>query len=284
MTGADAGRELDLDVGGGVHLWARVVGEGPDVLLVPTCGNAADLALLCRPGRRVVFYDVRNRGRSSAVTDRRLLGFGAEVDDVARVRDALGLDRCSVLGWSYHGGVVARHALAHPGTVDRVVLAAPVAPRAGTATRAGAEPNPAELAHLDQLRAAGLEHSDPARWCREWRSVYVPKLLGRPEAFDRMVDVCALANEHPQHVAEAMVHVFAELVAYDWRPALAALDAPLLVIHGSEDPEPLDTAYEWASSVPSGCVEEVEGVGQLPWVEEPDRVAALVDAFVSSPP
>lgn len=274
------GREGEIDVGGGVRLWHRTMGDGPATVLIPTCGNADDLAALVRPGRRAVFYDVRNRGRSTPVADRRRLGFGAEVDDVARVREALDIGRCSLLGWSYHAGVVAQHALRHPGTVDRLVLAAAVAPHSGTATRPGHEPPDDAVAALAELRAEGLAETDPARWCSAWRAVYVPLLMGDPTAFPRMTDVCRLPNEWPQHVAEAMVHVFAELVAYDWRAELGRLAVPTLVLHGSEDREPVDTAFEWAAALPDAQVLVVDGAGQLPWVERPEAVFPAVDRFL----
>lgn len=283
MASGDGGeQEGAIDVGGGVQLWYRRVGDGPATVVVPTCGNADDLAALASPRRTVVLYDVRNRGRSATVADRRRLGFGREVDDVAVVREALGIGRCSLLGWSYHAGVVAQHALRHPGTVDRLVLAAAVAPRSGTATRPGREPPADERAVLDGLRAEGVPSTDPARWCAAWRAVYVPLLMADPTAFPRMADVCGLPNEWPQHVAEAMVHVFAELVAYDWRPALAGLAVPTLVVHGDADREPLDSAWEWAAALPDAQVLVVAGAGQLPWVERPSAFFPAVDRFLAA--
>ena len=284
MVERGAGDEGHIDVGGGVRLWHRTVGDGPATVVVPACGNADDLAALAGPGRRVVAYDVRNRGRSTAVADRRRLGFDVEVDDVALVREALGIGRCSLVGWSYHAGVVAQHALRHPGTVDRLVLAAAVAPRSGTATRPGREPGDEELAALAELRAEGLVDADPARWCAAWRAVYVPLLMADPTAYPRMADVCQLPNEWPQHVAEAMVHVFAGLMAYDWRPALAGLAVPTLVVHGSDDREPLDSAQEWVTALPDAQLLVVDGAGQLPWVERPDAFFPAVARFLAGPP
>lgn len=276
------GEDGRIVVEAGVSLWHRVVGDGPEVVVVPCCGNDADLGGLCRPGRRVVFYDVRNRGRSDAVADRRRLGFTREVADLAAVVEALGLTSYGLVGWSYHAGVVADHAMANPDRVTRVVLAAAVAPRSGTSTRPGPEPTPAQLAHLDQLAASGTPERDPAAWCAAWREVYVPLLMGDRRGFDRMASPCGLANEAPAHVAQAMISVFAELADYDWRPALADLRAPTLVVHGEEDREPVDSAYEWAAAVGDGQVLVLPGVGQLPWVERPEAFFAPVDRFLTA--
>ena len=53
----------------GVRLSVRVLGEGRPTLVVPGTANEADFLPLAR-GRRVAFYDVRNRGRSDAIQRR----------------------------------------------------------------------------------------------------------------------------------------------------------------------------------------------------------------------
>lgn len=279
---SDEGARLTVEPG--VRLWVRVVGDGPSTVVVPCSGNAADLAALAAPQRRIIFYDARNRGRSDAVTDRRRLGFTREVADLGTVVEALDLDRYALVGWSYHAGVVADHALANPERVQRMVLAAAIAPRSGTSTRPGDEPTPAQLARLDQLQASGLPAKAPQRWCEEWRRVYVPLLMGDPSGFERMASPCAMPNERPQHVAQALVPVFWELRAYDWRPALEQLRVPTLVVHGEEDREPVDSAFEWAGALPDGQVLVLPGVGQLPWVERPEAFFDAVGRFLDGPP
>jgi proline iminopeptidase len=273
------GAEGRIEVAPGRAVWYRVVGGGPDVLLVPTAGNDRDLARLAGPGRTVVFYDVRGRGRSDPVTvvD---AGFAEEVGDVDTVRIALGIESFAAVGCSYHAGVVVAHALEHPATVNRLVLVSSIPVRSGVRPAPARQPAPHQVAHLDQLEAAGLRASDPAALCRAWREVYVPLLMGRPEAFDRLTPVCDLENEHPWAVARALVHVFAGLASYDWRPALRDLAVPTLVVHGSEDHEPIEHAVEWVDSLADARLLELDGIGQLPWVEDPDRFFGAVGRFL----
>jgi proline iminopeptidase len=140
------------------------------------------------------------------------------------------------------------------------------------------------VAHLDQLEAADLRTSDPAALCRAWREVYLPLLMGRPESFARLAPVCDLPNEHPWVVARTLVHVFVELLDYDWRPALRDLHVPTLVVHGSEDHDPIERAVEWVDAVGDGRLLELEGIGQLPWAEAPERFFAVVGRFVDGQP
>ena len=58
----------------GLHLYYHVLGEGPETVVIP---NANWLSELLQPlaegpgGRRLIFYDPRSRGRSSAWMRRR---------------------------------------------------------------------------------------------------------------------------------------------------------------------------------------------------------------------
>jgi proline iminopeptidase len=275
-----------LTVAGGVRLWFRWAGaveaaSDRPTLVVPCCGNADDLAGLVTTERRVLFYDVRNRGRSDSISDPRRLGFGAELDDLASVCDELELERVSLLGWSYHAGVVTRFALTNPERVDRIVLAAAIPLRSGVQPTTMREAAPHQLAWLDQLQAQGLPASDPARWCVEWRKIYVPLRMGDPSGFERLHSPCAMPNEHPAHMARAVVFVLAELGSYHWAPELRELRAPVLVVHGTADADPIELADEWVRAIPDARLLPLDGVGQLPWAEAPDRFYDVVNRFLA---
>jgi len=274
------GAEGRIEVAPGITVWYRAVGDGPDVVIVPTAGNSADFDGLRAPGLTVLFYDVRGRGRSDPVTVADA-GFLEEASDLETIRRAFGIERFSAVGCSYHAGVVVTHALTRPGTVERMVLVSAIPLRASARPAPGREPEPHQVAHLDQLEAAGLRASDPAALCRAWREVYVPLLMGRPEAFVRLTPVCELPNEHPWAVARSLVHVFAQLATYDWRPALRDLDIPTLVVHGSEDHDPVEHAIEWVDALADARLLELGGIGQLPWVEDPDRFFGVVGRFLT---
>jgi len=293
ITSADAalaaGRVLPLTdgfeglvpVARGVRLWCRVVGDGPGTIIVPSTGNQADLAALRVRGHRVLFYDVRSRGRSDLVDDATRLGFSVEVTDLEAIRQSFGIERFSTLAWSYHAGIVTTYAIQHPERVERMVLAAALPPRADAAMGPARTPPPHLLAHLDQLEASGLRESDPAAFCRAWREVYVPLLMGDPSAYERMAPVCEHPNEHPWQVARSLVFVFAQLRAYDWRPHLRGLHVPTMVVHGEADQVPIEVAREWVDALPESRLLAMPGVGQLPWVERPDLFFPAVNRFLA---
>ncbi len=274
-----------LSVGSGVDLHVYdPPPAGGEAVVVPCCGNAAEFAPLAACGLPLVRYDVRNRGASSSVTDGHRLGFAAELDDLRVVCDALAVTRAHIVGWSYHALVATRFALDHPDRVGRLVLPAATPTHSAAAAAEGRAPSPGELAHLDQLQAEGVPERDPAAWCEAWRAVYVPLRMGRPERFAALAPVCDLPNERPAHVAVAVLSVLGDLYPYDWRAELREVRSPVLVVHGSEDPDPIEHAEEWVQVLPDGRLLVLDGVGTIPWVEDPDRFFGTVNRFLRGDP
>jgi pimeloyl-ACP methyl ester carboxylesterase len=112
---------------GDVSLAYRTIGRGPPVVMIMGLGGTMDAwlpELVDRVGRghRVVVFDNRGTGRSSAgtkpITVRTMSG------DTHRLIRALRLRHPDVLGWSMGGFIALRLALDHPADVDRLALAA----------------------------------------------------------------------------------------------------------------------------------------------------------------
>src|SRR5262249_26580117 len=117
----------------GLRLYARIVANGPDTVIIPASMYLfRDFARLAE-GRTVIFYDPRGRGASDAVLDPSRLGIAYEIADLEAVRAHFDVPRVSLVGWSYMGAVVALYAAKYPQHVERVVQIAPGAPRSETA-------------------------------------------------------------------------------------------------------------------------------------------------------
>src|SRR5688572_23504874 len=126
-------REGLVTVEDGVDLWFTVCGDGPQTVVVPHGMYwVEDLASLAE-GRRLIVYDLRNRGRSSTIADPAKLARGVwnDVDDLQALRLRFGIWRLTLVAHSYVGLVVALYAMRHPQAVARLVLIGPSEPFAG---------------------------------------------------------------------------------------------------------------------------------------------------------
>jgi proline iminopeptidase len=63
---------------------------------------------------------------------------------------------------------------------------------------------------------------------------------------------------------------------WDVRAELKNLHAPVLIIHGREDPLPLSVAQETQQTIPGARLEVIRDCGHYPWLDQPAQFFALV--------
>jgi pimeloyl-ACP methyl ester carboxylesterase len=112
---------------GDVSLAYRSIGRGAPVVMIMGLGGTMDawlpeLVQRIGAGRRVVLFDNRGTGRSSA--GRKPITVTTMAGDTDRLIHALHLGRPDVVGWSMGGFIAQRLVLGHPRDVDHLVLAA----------------------------------------------------------------------------------------------------------------------------------------------------------------
>lgn len=283
-------RSGTLETRDGVELWWTIHGSGRDTVVVPGAWIlAGPLGPLARD-RTLLFYDMRSRGRSERVDDADRLGLDLDVRDLADVRRHFGLERMSLVGFSYLGAVAARYAMERPDRVRRLVLLGSIPPRNPapyTEAAPGVETflDPARLERLEEMRSEGVPDTDPDRFCRFYWRTMLPAYTADPEAAGRLAEEldlgCELPNERPEAFGRVLAHVESELETYDWRPEAADLDTPTLVLHGLQDHvAPAEGGREWAGVLPDARFEGVEEAGHLLWAERTDRVLDALDRFL----
>lgn len=239
----------------------------------------------------VVFYDVRNRGRSDPVADPAKLARGIEqdVDDLDAVRRyfcsmGMGADRVDLIGHSYVGLMVALYAMKYPEHVRRVVQIGPEKPDAATQY-------PPELAFRDATFTATMAElarmrnvpaeDDPEAACRKVWSVLRAMCVVNPADTARIDwSRCELPNERNfmqywmRHLAPSIQRL--SLSAGDFAQATA----PVLVIHGTKDRNaPYGGGRDWAARLPNARLLTVPGAAHAPWIEAPELVFGSIRTF-----
>ncbi len=150
MSGAATDQTIERD---GVRLAVQDAGEGvPVVLLHGLTATRRYVVMgsraLERGGHRVIAYDARGHGESTAAPTPAAYGYGALADDLRAVLDGLGVERAVLAGASMGAHTLLRFALDAPERVAGLVV---ITPAYDPATN----DDPARLAYWDRL-ATGL--------------------------------------------------------------------------------------------------------------------------------
>jgi proline iminopeptidase len=260
----------------GAQLFTVEIGDGPDVVLLLHGGPGAShdylrpqLDTLAQAGkRRLFYYDQRGSGRSPLHEGTAPGGFAEHVADLEAVRLALGVERLWLCGYSWGALLAMLYAVEHPDRVARLALISP-AP-AASSERAEAGRRLAEMAKRPEVEAlrARLDSSDR-------RNRFALAVAGYFADPARALELTPFLVQ--QRAEQA---VWRSLGDYDLRPALRALDLPALVVHGRQDPIPVETARATAEALRADLY-ELERCGHVPYVERENRLLPLVRDFFS---
>ena len=272
----------------GVRLQVETRGTGAQTVFVPNGFYLReDLESLAR-GRRVVFYDPRNRGRSGATTDPAKLARGVlnDVDDLEALRRHFKVDNAALIGHSYMGLVVVLYAMTHPSHVERIVQIGPMAPdpaRQYPPDRATVDDTAAGVfAKLGELQKERASY-DRRGFCQRFWSVLAALYVADPKDAGKITwGHCDLPNEL-DFMAYWTGSLFPSLQRLALtREALAKVKMPVLTIHGRQDRSaPYGGGQDWVSLLPNARLFTVDGAGHAPWIEQPATVFRAIDSFLS---
>jgi proline iminopeptidase len=224
---------------------------------------------------RVVAYDQRGCGGSGVPDVEQPLALSRHVDDVERVRAALGLERPVVLAHSFGSVLAILFALQHPEGLSRLILLGGAPTRGFMAgyRNAVAGELPADVQRrLAEIQAGEID--DEAM--RERFRLALPLYFHRaPSEAERDSLLAGLRFSGAVNRAVA-----AGLEGYDLTPALPQVRAPSLVIYGASD-RVVQPAYqlEFRGRLLTARFVEFQESGHFPFLEEPEPFARVVHYF-----
>ena len=251
----------------GVRLATEVVGKGTEgapavVLLHGLTATRRYVVMgsraLERAGHRVVSYDARGHGRSSAALSRDGYGYDELALDLGAVLDALRIRRAVLAGASMGAHTLLAYALHAPERVAGLVVITPAysGDEADDVTR---------LARWDAL-ADGLERGGVDGFLAAYGTPPVAPAFR--ETVLKVVRQRLALHEHPQALADALRAVprsrpFADV------GALRAIDTPTAIVASSDaaDPEhPRAVAVGYAAAIAGArLIDDEPGRSPIAW-------------------
>ena len=284
---------------GAARLFTRLVGHGPDTLVVlhggPSFG-ARYLEQALRPLARrhaLLFYDQRGRGRSG-IADSADLTFDTDLLDLEAVRQHYHLGTMTVIGHHYGAALGAVYAARHPGIVTRLAGIGPLYPRHNYVyDLSRITMDSASQAMLWQDMAHGGDTvASPERCARDWEWWLSPAV----ESDAKTVAALAPAVCGPEPVSfrageRINRRVIQSLGQWDWRDSARVIPIPVLIVQGEggggtdearERSSVLRHAAEtWVAFLPDARLMVLPGASWFPWAGRAGALADVLDAFLA---
>ncbi|MFN3388653.1 MAG: alpha/beta fold hydrolase [Allosphingosinicella sp.] len=272
----------------GVRLWYRVAGREkatPVVFLHGGPGQGSQtFARFAGPamerGNRMVYLDQRGSGRSEKHWKKEY-SLDLMVDDLEQLRRHLGVEKMALVGHSFGTVLAMEYAAKYPGRVSHLVLAGAVVDF------------PAAL----DLQCARLERIDPegyqeavarrpeGRRCNVFAAgrAFVDNNMYPDPKIMKLVDDTD-ASDGMRNTGEISEALFGQgLLDYRFESA-ERLTMPVLAIAGGADYQAMvEPVRAFVATLPRGRLVEYEGRGHFMFVEESERFARDVTAFLQAP-
>lgn len=230
----------------------------------------------------VVTFDAPGNGRSERTTD----PAAYEYERVARqgmgVLDHLGIERASLLGFSRSCAYCLWLAATVPERIERVVLI-------GNGVTPGGWGSPPDAGfHERRERHADWEKENAVYWREhydDFLAYFFSQVFIEPHATKGIDDSIAWGLETDAENLIASVSRPKLWPALPAREAVAAIQCPVLLLHGSLDNRsPIEASRALVETRPDWELVVLEGSGHAPIVRDPVRVNLLIEAFLHRGP
>jgi proline iminopeptidase len=247
--------------------------------------------------RRVIYYDQRGNGRSDLIKDRDKLAVPKHVADLEAVRQFFKLDKMTLIGNSWGGMLISFYAVAHPDRIERMILHNPGEPTRAFAIEAVEEiQSRIDSRYNTEQRKRFAFVSNPQNWvkakdpralCCEWAAMLLPTYVSKPENMSNFKgDICSGSEEAVRYQQVVNMKIWETMGDWNLLPQLAVVKAPVLIIHGEDDPIPVESSEAWAQGYPDSRLLLVKDSGHVSHVEQPEIFFKAVETFLkgSFPP
>lgn len=240
-------------------------GSGPVVVLVHSLGLSAGMwreqIAALKDRYTVVAFDTRGHGQSSAKGE---VSVAAAAQDLKALLDHLGVPQCHLVAISAGGPIAMTFAAQHPAMVRSLVLADTYAePVDGSAQTVEAT--------AEAIAYVSME---------EFGTQYAAETLLPSTSLDVQDEMAAvIAKMNPK----AYIQMMRSALLGDFKPVLAGVKAPTLVLIGENDTiAPRPASDYLAANIANAKLDVVPSAGHLSNVDNPAAFNAALGKFLDA--
>ncbi|MBN2500169.1 MAG: alpha/beta hydrolase [Anaerolineales bacterium] len=247
------------------------------------------------------YYDQRGSGASTRPIDKfdspnvyqnmqtldKTLGLSAQIADIERIRQILGDEQLILVGHSWGAFLASLYAAEFPDHVAALILISPAnmlvmpQPEADsdlfTSVRASLPAD--QQAEFDAFMEAYFDFNGLFK-LSEAELVDMNDQFG--EYYVQVID----APDMPQQGRPGGWMVWAQYVSmgqrHDYRAALSPVDAPVLVIHGTDDLQSEAASQMYAEAFPNAEFVVIPDASHFSFEQQPEQFAEIVSTFLDT--
>jgi proline iminopeptidase len=269
----------------GVTLYYDVVGKGESIVLLS--GGPGFSPEYLRPVADVlaknyaaVLFHQRGTGKSKLESyEGKVLELKRFIADLDALRRELKQEKLTIVGHSFGGILSMMYAREHPDRIRALALIDSGGPTLDAMPKFNAN---LDARFSASEKATIKEWSDKERLKSDHKRAILEITKAKTPAYfaDRSKAELLIAPMTEESFNDAVFWgVGMQMFALDLRAGLEKVKAPVLVIHGKQDP--LESAEEVHATFPGSTLVLIENAGHFPWLEQPEKVYAPLQDFLT---
>lgn len=272
-------------------LFCRTMGEGKPLIVIHGGPGLTQDYLLPQlqqlaESNFVIFYDQRGCGQTIGEINQDTINVPTLVNDLENIRKAFHFDKVSILGHSWGGLLAMHYAIAHPKSIDKLILSNSEAASLEDLSLFIDEYTRRTALFQDQLSAIYktkvYQEKDPETVEKVYRIIFRTYCYCADKADLLSVRMSSIASVNGAKVYE-LIYENTLSRPFNLHASLKILQIPTLIIHGDSDPIPAITAQNIHQSIQGSKYVLLKNCGHFPYVEQPDAYFNALKEFLASP-
>lgn len=272
----------------GTELFVKTMGEGETILVVhggPGFGHSYFLPQMAElaTDHRLVFYDQRASGRSSADLEPDEITLDRFIGDIEGLREFLRVERMHLMGHSFGGMLAMQYAVRHSDRLHSLMLI--------NSTAASSE-------YMGRVNQRLMERlSDEARQRQAELAASESLRRGDPETILQFMKILLSANFHdPDKVeqlnlsfpadyrarSERLQALAGDIREFDIYARLGEIRCPVLIVSGDSEVLPEEATRRIRDSIPGSQWRVLTDCGHFPFVECNDEFQSTLREFLGN--
>jgi proline iminopeptidase len=215
------------------------------------------------------------------------LGLGAQIADIERIRQILGEEKLILIGHSWGGFLASLYAAEFPEHVNALILVSPANMLVMPQPEADSDLFASVRAELPADQQAEFdtfmdEYMDFNRLFEKSEAdlVAMNEKFGEYYISIMDMDLKTAETDLPEQGHPGGWMVWAQYVSmgqrHDYRPALAQVEVPVLVIHGADDLQSEAASRMYADAFPNAEFIVIQEASHFSFEEQPEKFALIV--------
>ncbi len=272
----------------GTELFVKAIGKGEPIVIIHG-GPVLDHSYLyphlksLANNYRLIFYDQRLSGRSSANADSADVRLNTFVEDIEALRNVLNLGEVHVLGHSWGGLLAMKYAIGYPSHTKSLMLISSMAPTS-------------ELWHKEEAVIAKKSTSEDSLA----RQKIMQSDLFRenpPEAIEQLLQLSFRKQFYNTDYADSLNlyvpddymsrsrlfgNLMPDITDYDLTEELKQMNVPTLILYGSSEPAADLSGPLLNKLITDSKYVIIEESGHFPFIEQPVRFKENILDFLET--